>query len=210
MDCMRIVHGDELLGERHGRGWRADCEACRLPLAFHLCREGGCNVELFLSAMNQSQMELHPPLQPQLCWPCTLGLQGAAGSWAGWKLTLIVCRKTSSPTQPLCHCTGASVSAGVGDRKDGWSPELYQQGCVPAWEAPWKLLPPLSIQWAVQCQRGAQFSKATGFLINQIAGGFFLGPKGRWLKSPHPFCFLGNGHKLDWNQNHAGEWSSSR
>lgn len=49
---------------------------------------------------------------------------------------------------------------------------------------PGQLLPSLSIQCAVQCKRGAQFSKATGMLINQIAGGCFLGPKAGGTAKP--------------------------
>lgn len=110
-----------VLGERQGRGWRAGSEACRLPLAFHVCREGDCSVELFLCAISQGSCHgVHSPLPPQLYWPCT--------ARAGREPTLCVFRKTSSLTQSLCHCTGASVSA-RGGRQWGWlEPQIMPNG----------------------------------------------------------------------------------
>lgn len=51
---------------------------------------------------------------------------------------------------------------------------LLERHLAPGW-----LLPSLPSQCAVCCQRGALLSKATGMLINQMAVGFFLGPKGK-------------------------------
>lgn len=58
-----------------------------------------------------------------------------------------------------------------------------------------RLLPSLSIQCAVCCQRGALLSKATGMLIIKWLGASSLAPRGQvaWLNSPHPSCLLGNG-----------------
>lgn len=100
-------------------------------------------MEVFLSAINQSQMEL--PWGASF-FPASAVLALHTQGWQGAELAESSHCVSSGKQAPLpSHRVIALVLVlvpGVGDSEGGWSTKLcqieVQQGCVPAWKAPWK------------------------------------------------------------------------